>query len=72
MSELELLQVAEQGPLTCLVIVLLAREWRQYRAELAARQAATIDDLVAAVGRLETSIAGLQAEFRAWFEQRIL
>jgi hypothetical protein len=72
-SELELLQLAgEQAPLTCLVIVLLAREWKAHLAEKRAKTNATLDDLVKAVAQLQSSIESLKGEFRSWFEQRIL
>ena len=73
MTDAELVQaLAEQGPVTCLVVVLLVREWRAHLVAKAAEQTATLDDLVTAVARLQTSIESLQGEFRAWFEQKIL
>ena len=69
----EVLQgLAESGPVGVLVGVLLIREWRQHLREKAQATQATLDDLVTAVGQLQSSIEGLQTEFRAWFEQKIL
>lgn len=64
--------LAESGPVGVLVGVLLVREWRAHLREKAQATQATLDDLVKAVGQLQTSIEGLQSEFRDWFEQKVL
>jgi DNA-binding transcriptional regulator YbjK len=64
--------LAESGPVGVLVGVLLLREWKAHLREKSQATQATLDDLVTAVGQLQTSIEGLQSEFRDWFEQKVL
>ena len=64
--------LAESGPVGVLVGVLLLREWKAHLREKAQATQATLDDLVKAVSQLQTSIEGLQGEFRDWFEQKVL